>query len=278
MLPKSIDFSMQVDAPDTWLKGDAGELQQAIVNLVLNARDAMPDGGTLQLRASTSHRRGEPLLIVEVSDTGVGMDAATRERIFDPFFTTKPLGKGTGLGLAMVYRSVEGMGGEISVVSAPGEGSTFRMVFRDLPLPPHSESSEPAISPPPLALPPIGRRVRVLVVEDDDTIRSMFVQALEAAGCDVTCAPDGEAALALDLNTEPLDILVTDVVMPGISGVELAEQLVASRPGLRVLFCTGYTDQQIDIDGHAGRALLTKPFPLSELTATVATLRSGAPT
>jgi CheY-like chemotaxis protein len=204
------------------------------------------------------------------------MDAATSERVFEPFFTTKARGKGTGLGLSTVYGIVAQSGGAIRIRSAPGQGTTFTLYF------PRAEGRGEAIpalgSPPPAAPPWQGRPAEVLVVEDDDTIRSIARRALESAGYGVLDSPDPVAALemARDLRRQ-VDLLLSDVVLPRMSGVELAEKLRALRPGLRVLFISGYTGSHLaDRDAlPVGVHFLPKPFAPGDLLQRAAEALAG---
>jgi len=240
---------------------DPGQLEQALLNLAVNARDAMPQGGTLTIRTRSlpAHLR------MEVADTGVGMDAATRARIFEPFFTTKPAGEGTGLGLATVKGIVEQAGGTVTVASEPGQGTSFVI---ELPLTPDSRPFDsPATVPPP----PANREV-ILLVEDEPAVQLLERRVLEMGRYEVVVASSGEDALhLLDGLGGRIDLLVTDVVMPGMSGRELAEVAGGRRPGLRTLFLSGYTPDEVLRQGvRAEEAhFLQKPFTPSSLLGKV---------
>jgi two-component system cell cycle sensor histidine kinase/response regulator CckA len=256
---------------------DPSQIEQVIVNLVVNARDAMPGGG--QLTIETAHvdpdaayaRRhpGAPVgahVMLAVSDTGVGMDAETRARVFEPFFTTKEPGKGTGLGLATVYGIVKQSGGTVEVDSERGQGAVFRIYLPRL--------DAPAELPPPeaaLSLTPSGAET-ILLVEDQDDVRALAADILRAHGYTVLEAADPvEARQIGNRNHEPIDLLLTDVVMPRASGPELAEELAPVRPEMKVLFMSGYTDQAIVHHGvlDSGVAYLEKPFSVETLTRRV---------
>jgi signal transduction histidine kinase/ActR/RegA family two-component response regulator len=248
------------------LSVDPGQVQQAIVNLVVNARDAMPEGGRIAITTRNAERFpaaamaacGEcPAVVLEVRDTGEGMTPQTRAQIFEPFFTTKPEGKGTGLGLAMVYGIVRQSGGWIDVVSEIGDGTTFSLYF-----PATDASPQPAVEAP---AQPAGRRIaaRLLVVEDQPEVRELAVSALRRAGHEVSEASDGDEAFArFGARATDFTLLLTDVVMPGLNGRELAERMRAHNAELLVLYMSGYTDQVLDQENLVGpRAeFLAKPF------------------
>ena len=256
---------------------DPGQLEQVIANLGVNARDAMPDGGTLTIATANVNAPGVagaedalppggPLVALTVSDTGTGMDEHVLAHLFEPFFTTKELGRGTGLGLATVYGIVRQSGGQIQVASRPGEGSTFTVYF------PRVEADPRAASTTALPEPSPGGTETVLVVEDEAAVRHLCCRVLRAKGYRVLEAPHAEAALALvAAMAEPIHLLVTDMVMPGLGGPALAAQLVATRPTLRVLYITGYALEAIEQGGDVAGAdgLLQKPFSADQLARTV---------
>ncbi len=233
---------------------DAGQLGQVLVNLALNARDAMPDGGALTI--ATSNLDGDA--VVTVSDTGHGMDEQTREHIFEPFFSTKPVGEGTGLGLAMVHGIVQQTGGEITVESAPGDGATFRIVLP-------GTHEKPAQTVAPVQTSPRGSET-ILLVEDEDIVRRLVAEMLEGQGYRVVAAAGPADALEV---TEPYDLLLTDVVMPSMSGPELAELLVERTPGVGVLFTSGYSGATAAAGGALTADLLQKPFTIEQLARKV---------
>jgi two-component system, cell cycle sensor histidine kinase and response regulator CckA len=252
------------------IKADPGQIEQVIMNLAVNARDAMPSGGALSV--ITENREvvsgdGSPDLaegsyvLLSISDTGTGMDPYTRAHIFEPFFTTKAKGKGTGLGLATVYGIVKQAGGDIQVDSEPGKGSWFRIYLPRTRKAPKGQRTE------------THRRPRrgsetILLVEDEPGVRTLAREMLARLGYRVLEAPDAAAALAVwDGAQKPIDLLLTDVIMPHVSGLELAEKLTALRPGLKVLYISGYTDEVIARHGvvQDGALLLQKPFSRKEL-------------
>ena len=233
------------------LSVDPGQIQQALMNLVVNARDAMPEGGrivittrnadTFPAEAATLNRGEVPCVVLEVRDTGHGMTPQTRAQIFEPFFTTKPEGQGTGLGLAMVYGIVRQSGGWIDVASEVGDGTTFTLYFPATDATPQPVERTPAQ--------PGGKGVpaRLLVVEDQPEVRELAVSALRRAGHEVFEASDGDEAFArFGERAADLELLLTDVVMPGMNGRELSEHLRARNADLLVIFMSGYTDEILD--------------------------------
>jgi len=244
---------------------DPGHLSQVLLNLSVNARDAMPRGGTLIIR-TLNLDASQPQVCLRVSDTGVGMTPDVVARVFEPFFTSKGVGKGTGLGLAVVHGIVEQCGGRIDVESEPGRGATFSIYL------PASGTAQPWATEG--AAPQVARNGHesILLVEDEATLRHLAARALRAKGFSVLLASDGAEALRLlDTHREPVDLLVTDVVMPHMDGRELADRLRARMPGLKVLFLTGYMDDALLRRGvfEANETLLLKPFTPSTLAQRV---------
>jgi signal transduction histidine kinase/ActR/RegA family two-component response regulator len=250
---------------------DRSQLGQVILNLAVNGRDAMVDGGTLALRTenvelddayAATHRGVVPgrYVLLQVSDSGVGMDEETRERVFDPFFTTK--GDGTGLGLSTVYGIVKQSGGHASVYSEEGLGTTFKVYF------PVTDSQPLPAAPRVEGISPEGNET-ILLVEDDEPIRLLVSRILGAYGYTVLAVADGQEALALvaDGRTRPIDLLLTDVVLPGMNGREVADKLTIALPGLRVLFTSGYPSDTILRHGiaEARNAFIQKPYLVDEL-------------
>lgn len=255
------------------VKADRSQIEQVIVNLVVNARDAMPSGGRLVIESAnvtldegTAREllglRAGAYVVLSVSDDGVGMDTATRARIFDPFFTTKERGKGTGLGLSTVFGIVQQSGGAIAVVSEPGAGSTFNTYFPRVDA--QVEDGVTASSRPAL----LRGTESVLLVEDDAQVRQVAGEILRRAGYRVLEAETLDGALTLSDQNEIIDLLLSDVVMPKVNGREVAEGLRARRPALKVLFMSGYTDDVVIQHGvqEASVAFIQKPFsPISLL-------------
>jgi two-component system cell cycle sensor histidine kinase/response regulator CckA len=277
------DVALELDLDDGLLlvEGDPSQLGQVLMNLAVNARDAMPGGGTL--RIATRNRRLDPRAAagakleagdyaeLTVVDDGHGMDAETMQRIFDPFFTTKAQGRGTGLGLAMVHGIVGQSGGAIDVESSPGAGTTFRILL------PTTREVEARPKQGPSAAATI-EGTTVLLVEDDPAVRTMVATMLTAAGCELLEARDGAEAMELArCHGGTIDLLVTDIVMPGMRGTDLADTLTAIRPGLKVLYVSGYSSDGVAGRGpSAGEELLEKPFTSDQLLTRVATVLGGA--
>lgn len=269
---------------DLWLiKADPAQIEQIIVNLVVNARDAMPQGGQLMIETANvsldevftaAHpevQSGEYVLLA-VSDTGHGMSEAVKTHLFEPFFTTKEQGKGTGLGLATVYGIVKQNNGHIWVYSEEGQGATFKIY-----LPRVSEAAQPLAQPQVRAEMPAGSET-ILLVEDEVGVRELAQWVLEGQGYTVLTAPNSQVALELAArHPGPIQLLLTDVVMPGLGGRALAEQLHQTRPGMKVLFMSGYTDEAIAQHGilDPGIFLLQKPFPPIQLARKVREVLDG---
>jgi len=256
-------------APELGLvKADHDQVNQILLNLAANARDAMPNGGKLTIATANS---GPREVLLEVSDTGIGMDESVRPLIFEPFFTTKERGRGTGLGLATVYGIVQQSDGRIEVQSVPGTGTVFSIYLPRIDEPPPEQQPAPS-------LPTIRGTETILVVEDHDDVRHMIIAALEAFGYRVLDAANGRAAIEIAGQHEgTIDLLVTDVIMPGMTGKELADGLSLLRPETKVLFISGYSGEVIAHRGvlHEGVAYLPKPFTPSVLAAKVREVLAG---
>ena len=267
------------------VKADASQMEQVVVNLVLNARDAMAGGGHLtietanvalaepRLRAEGLALPPGPYVMLAIADTGSGMDAVTRAHVFEPFFTTKPKGKGTGLGLSTVYGIVQQSGGGISVDSAPGRGTTMRVYLPATTV----AASRTAPEPPPIR-DSAGSEV-ILLVEDNDAVRDVTARALRRRGYRVHEVHDGDEAIewARTSGIQP-QLLVTDIVMPGASGPTLAARLKAHAPGLRVLYVSGYTeDVTVENEGRGGTPVLQKPFTPAALAERVRAILDSPP-
>jgi CheY-like chemotaxis protein len=264
--------------PALWrVKADRVQAEQILLNLAVNARDAMPQGGTLALTTrnvsveakevgSTPGVPSGDYVRLSVRDTGCGMDEATKARIFEPFFTTKDVGKGTGMGLAVVYGIVQQSGGHIDVTSEPGKGATF-----DIHLPVCREGTIDQARAEVLPSASTGRET-VVLVEDEEAVRRLAREILTQQGYTVLEAKDGPDALRLcQQYAGPIDLLVTDVVMPQMSGLRLADRLRAIRPQTKTLFISGYLDETLREYGASADQihLLKKPFAAATLARTV---------
>lgn len=264
------------------VKVDPGQLDQVLMNLSVNARDAMPRGGTLTVETCNcvvseeyagTHLdcRPGPYVVLSMTDTGCGMTQDVQDRIFEPFFTTKEAGKGTGLGLAMVFGIVRQSGGWIHVYSEPGRGTTFRIYLPNI-----EEEKSPAES--------MGERSSlrgdetILLVEDDGGVRGLAVKGLEHFGYTVIAASDGvEAIEIVESKGCELDLVLTDVVMPNMGGAELADILQARYPGLNVLFTSGYTDDAVVRHGllEAHVHFIQKPYTPKSLASKIREVFDG---
>ena len=251
---------LELAQPLAPVAADLAQLKQVVLNLALNARDAMPDGGTLTIETAPA----PGVVLLRVRDTGEGMDAATRSRAVEPFFTTKSEGEGTGLGLSVVYGVVDALDGRLSIESAPGLGTIVEIAL------PAADGSIEHVEDP-LSSAPAGGAERVLIVEDRAVVRQLAQDVLEASGFDVATASGGAEALALVASEEPFDALLTDVVMPEMSGAELAQTLRGERPDLPVVYMSGYTDDVLKSDELAqpGTAFVRKPFGNAELVTAI---------
>jgi two-component system, cell cycle sensor histidine kinase and response regulator CckA len=276
LIGENIDLSTRLAADVGCTRADAGQLEQVIMNLVVNAKDAMPNGGKIVIRTDIanldeSYRREHtfikpgPYVMIAVRDTGHGMDRDTQARIFEPFFTTKEKGKGTGLGLSTVYGIIKQSGGYIFVQSEVGRGTSFTIY-----LPRVDEPSEVhGVTPASAAT--SGGSETVLLVEDEESVRQLVRETLETRGYRVLEAENGQTALATAQRfQENIDLLITDVVMPGMSGHELVQQLLKLRPEVKVLYLSGYTEDAFAAEGAPeNKAFLQKPFTLQNLSRKV---------
>jgi PAS domain S-box-containing protein len=267
LIGEDVELLTMLDPELGSIRADPTQLEQVIVNLAVNARDAMPGGGSVTIETANLVIDDDAMVELRLTDTGVGMTDAERQQLFDPFFTTKT--GGTGLGLATVYGIVEQSGGTIEVTSAPGMGSSFRILF-----PCVEALADQAVVPDRRAEPRPGDET-ILLVEDETVVRQLVAEILESSGYTVLQAGDGPSALELARrHTGDISLLVTDVVMPGMSGPEVAQSVTSMRPGTLVLYMSGYTDSAIGHHGvlEPGIAFLQKPFSTDDLTRKVRTL------
>ncbi|SOE70047.1 PAS domain S-box-containing protein [Burkholderia sp. D7] len=266
-LGTGIHFGTRFDVKEAWTDADANQLELAVLNLAINARDAMPDGGLLTIRVSQRTAPDEAVpsgqyVVIGVSDTGTGIAPELLSRVFDPFFTTKPVGKGTGLGLSQVYGIASQAGGTARIHSEPGEGTTVELW---LPL------RERVVAKAEVAGPGeeiTGAHERILVIEDDVDVRTFLVDCLKMLGYTVTEASHGRAGLDR-LQTDDPDLLMVDFAMPGTNGLEVIAEAKRSRPQLPVILATGYTDVDVSKDRVDGYSVLRKPFQIGDLARTV---------
>lgn len=282
LIGETIELTTRLTPDVGHTRADAGQLEQVLMNLVVNARDAMPTGGKILIqtnRLEIDPARREhalippgPYVLLSVSDTGAGMDKDTQSRIFEPFFTTKEKGKGTGLGLSTVYGIVKQSGGFIFAHSELGHGTTFRIYLPRVDDP--AESTGPVKN---TSL-PAGGSETILLVEDEESVRELVRDTLSSKGYKVIEAPHGEAGLRLSQDhVGAIDMLITDVIMPGMGGRELAKQVTVARPRIKVLFLSGYTEDAIIHEGvlEPGTAFLQKPFTLQALSRKVRDVLRG---
>jgi CheY-like chemotaxis protein len=260
---------------------DGSQLENAILNLSVNARDAMPDGGRVTIETANAHLDDEyaaahvgiaagQYVLIAVTDTGIGMTAETASKVFEPFFTTKPAGQGTGLGLSQVFGFVKQSGGHIKIYSELGQGTTVKMYF-----PRYFGKAEMESYDAPNVVVPLGSADTViLVVEDEPKVRQFTVDMLRELGYTVMSADSAESALAVLRAGTDISLLFTDIVMPGANGRKLAEEALKLRPELPVLFTTGYTKNAIVHNGvlDDGVQLISKPFTLEQLALKVSTV------
>jgi two-component system cell cycle sensor histidine kinase/response regulator CckA len=282
LIGEDLSVTTVLDPALARVKVDAGQIEQVLMNLAVNARDAMPRGGKLTIETANVeldenyarlHPEARPgrYVLLAVSDTGCGMDEATQARVFEPFFTTKGPGKGTGLGLATVYGIVKQGGGHVGVYSELGRGTTFKVY-----LPPAAEPAAGKVLPGPRAA--RHGTETILLVEDEDAVRGITRLALQMHGYTVLEARNGREALGVcERHPGPIHLLITDVVMPDMGGREVAERLTGRQPGLRMLYLLGYTDDAVVRHGvlEAEVAFLQKPFTPAALAAKVRDVLDG---
>lgn len=277
LVPTNVELVLDLDTEALVVRIDAGQFEQVLMNLAINAVDAMPLGGrlTVSTRRGPVTDDGTATVLLRVSDSGSGMSSEVQERLFEPFFTTKPAGRGTGLGLATSYAIVNEAGGRITVESRLGHGSVFDVVF---PLSSAAASAQQRRSTPVRGLDVAKNSERILLAEDEPAIRTALSRILRSAGYDVLEAAHGGEALRLsEADSHPIHLLLSDVMMPGIGGKELVQRLGASRPDMRVVLMSGYTDDEAlraDL-GAAKYAFLQKPFAARDVLRVVRATLDG---
>jgi CheY-like chemotaxis protein len=276
LIGENVEFVTNLAPDAAQTRADAGQLEQVLMNLVVNAKDAMPGGGKITIQTQNlvvdeSHRRAQTFIrpghyvMLSVSDTGLGMDKETQSRIFEPFFTTKEKGKGTGLGLSTVYGIVKQSGGYVMLQSEERRGTTFQIYLPRV----DGVAEKHAV---PVAHDALGGTETVLLVEDEESVRQLVRETLAAKGYKVLEAENGETGIAAAADYDgQIDLVITDVVMPGMGGRELVKNLLQTRPEARVLYLSGYTEDAIISEGtiESGAAFLQKPFTLQNLSRKV---------
>ncbi len=284
IIGEDIEFKVFVENSVGSVKADPGQIEQVLLNLAANARDAMPRGGRLTIRASnveldeSDKKKHDPVVpgryvMLAIEDSGCGMDLQTQARIFDPFFTTKELGKGTALGLATVYGIVKQTGGYIWVYSEIGQGTVFRVYL------PRTDKAAQSAEREQTELQELQGSETILVAEDSESLREMAQEYLESMGYNVIAAASGEKALQWAKEFDgPIHLLLTDVVMPEMSGPELANQLASLRPGMKIIFTSGYTDDAIARQGILDPevAFIQKPYRPRALAKKIRQVLNGS--
>ena len=283
LIGEDLVFEQRLEPALHPIRIDPGQLEQVLVNLAVNARDAMPQGGRLLIETANVELDSEyaqhhlsvtpgTYVMLSVTDTGEGMSREVQAQLFEPFFTTKEVGKGTGLGLATVYGIVKQNDGNIWVYSEPGRGSAFKVYFPALPKTPVHQMAAPK------AAARLSGKETILVVEDDKQLRQLARRTLEKQGYTILSAANGDEAVQMsETHPGPIELMVTDVVMPGISGRKLTEAIARARPHIKVLYCSGYTASAIAHHGviDSGVAFLQKPFTLDSLARKVREVLDG---
>jgi CheY-like chemotaxis protein len=274
LIGEDVELATKLDTKLGKVRADQGQIEQVIMNLAVNARDAMPEGGQLSIETCNTEIdevfikrypypvQTGPYILLTVSDTGTGMDDVTKQRIFEPFFTTKEKGKGTGLGLSMVYGVVKQSNGYIDVFSTVGKGTTFKIYLPRIDQEPEERATKTTLSK------AFRGKETILLVEDEKNLCVLTRNLLEHYGYSVLEAESGAQALAISRqNTAPIHLLLTDIVMPGINGRALAQTLSKERPGIRVVYMSGYTGQTVGGQTilSPGSHFLQKPFTREDL-------------
>jgi hypothetical protein len=281
-----VEVRVEPLADRPFIRADRSQIEQVIVSCAVNSRDAMPDGGTLTIETSdvsaiAARSMGGVVadarhVLLSVSDTGVGMEAEIRDRAFDPFFTTKEPGGTTGLGLAMVYSAVQVAGGRVRLESSPGRGSTIRIFLPTVDAPSEPGPDDDRAT----GEEPVDHGSTILVAEDEPAVRAFVERVLRGAGHNVIATPDGTAALDVAAHHQgPIDLFLTDVVMPGPSGIEAARRMRAERPNVRIIYMSGWALEALRREGldEAEVSMLAKPFSVAELIERVTAVLGEGP-
>jgi PAS domain S-box-containing protein len=272
VLGEDVRLVVALDSELSMVRADRGQMHQVLMNLVVNGREAMPDGGALHIETANVMEGGSAFVRLRVADTGVGMDERTRQHVFEPFFTTKSASKGTGLGLATVFGAVTQAGGRIGVTSEPGHGTVFTLLFPAIAAAPRAESRVES------GAETSAGSGTVLVVEDQEDVRRLTVLILKGMGYEVLEAADGMQALEeAERFPGTIRLMLTDVIMPGMNGKQLAEQMAQVRSDMKVVFMSGYTDRIMSPDGVLDNSVtyLQKPFSSQQLHAKVEEVLKG---
>jgi PAS domain S-box-containing protein len=256
MLGSPIRVALDLQSADARVEVDVAQLESALLNAAVNARDAMPDGGQLTIGTSDCEHEGKPAVCIDITDSGTGITPETLKRVFEPFFTTKEVGKGTGLGLSQIHGFAAQAGGRAEVDSREGEGTTVRIILPRTDKPMTEQESE-------VEGPPIPHGLKVLLVEDNEQVRGFASQLLKDLHCEVIAVAGGAEALKLCKSEAP-DLVFSDVVMPGLSGMELAKQLAGQCPDIPVLLATGYSDELLGDDARKFK-VVSKPYDIGTL-------------
>ena len=263
MVGSPIQVQLQLTATSARVEVDPTQLEMALLNAAVNARDAMPDGGTLTISTWDCDLLDKAAVCISIADTGSGIPADKLARVFEPFFTTKEIGKGTGLGLSQIHGFAEQAGGRAEIESREGEGTTLRILL------PRTDKSTSKSGVEKQA-PPLPRGLKVLVVEDNLQVRDFAAELLEDLHCEVVTAIDGAEALEL-IGSQPFDLIFSDVVMPGLSGIELADEVAARSPGLPMLLATGFSSQLVE-EGGSDFDVVQKPYDATSLGHAIAAI------
>jgi CheY-like chemotaxis protein len=277
LVPNTVTLDLDLDETPLIVRIDAGQFEQVVMNLAINAVDAMPSGGTLRIatRRGPDTEDGNGTMMLSVTDAGTGMTPDVLERLFEPFFTTKPAGRGTGLGLATSYAIVTEGGGRITVDSKIGEGTRFEVIF---PLSESATADRQRRSSPLRGVDMSLATERILLAEDEPAIRTALSRVLRGAGYEVLEAEHGGEALRIaDAEPKPIHLLLSDVMMPGVGGKELVQRLTKLRPDIHIVLMSGYTDDEAlraDL-GAARYAFLQKPFTAKEVLKVIRAALDG---